>query len=381
MIRIATTPRTDWTSKVEALGLLYHSQEGRPYWNESACYLFDTGEIAALEEAVNQLSEMCLAACQHIIDHDRFADLGIPPKAIDLITRAWEQEPPSLYGRFDLAYSGAGAPPKLLEYNADTPTALLEAAVVQWHWLQECHPGSDQFNSIHERLLGKWRELKQGGYLPGDLLHFACLPNAEDVVTANYLRDLADQAGIPTDFLYMAQIGFDPGRGIFVDQYERPISSLFKLYPWEWMLDDKFSVHLHSTASATTWIEPIWKMLLSGKGILALLWELYPDHPYLLPAYLDGPRRLERWVRKPLWGREGANVSVVRGGQVMEETPGEYGRGGWVFQDWRELPVFDGWRPVLGCWVVDHQAAGLGIRESRGWVTQGDSPFVPHCIS
>jgi glutathionylspermidine synthase len=36
-----------------------------------------------------------------------------------------------LYGRFDLAYRGDG-PPKLLEYNADTPTALFEAAVVQW---------------------------------------------------------------------------------------------------------------------------------------------------------------------------------------------------------------------------------------------------------
>ena len=45
------------------------------------------------------------------------------------------------------------APPRLLEYNADTPTALLEASVAQWFWLQDCFPTADQFNSIHERLI------------------------------------------------------------------------------------------------------------------------------------------------------------------------------------------------------------------------------------
>jgi glutathionylspermidine synthase len=71
---------------------------------------------------------------------------------VPLIREAWAAQPPSLYGRFDLAWSGTG-PPKLLEYNADTPTSLVEAAVAQWYWLEQVHPGGDQFNSLHERLV------------------------------------------------------------------------------------------------------------------------------------------------------------------------------------------------------------------------------------
>ena len=59
---------------------------------------------------------------------------------------------PSIYGRFDLRYDGAG-PAKLLEYNADTPTTLLEASILQWNWLKDTHEGDDQWNSLHEKLV------------------------------------------------------------------------------------------------------------------------------------------------------------------------------------------------------------------------------------
>lgn len=78
---------------------------------------------------------------------------------MNAIVWSWNEEPPAIYGRFDLAYDGIH-PPKLLEYNADTPTALLEASVVQWYWLQDVFPKDDQFNSIHEHLVAKWKELK-----------------------------------------------------------------------------------------------------------------------------------------------------------------------------------------------------------------------------
>ncbi|MBM4264078.1 MAG: glutathionylspermidine synthase family protein [Deltaproteobacteria bacterium] len=158
MKRVSTAPRPDWQQKVEALGLIYHHTGDQPYWNEAAYYSFETKEIDRIELATNELHEMCLQAAQHIIDKNRFDELAIPPQAVPIIKQAWEDEPPALYGRFDLAYDGDHL--KLLEYNADTPTALLEAAVVQWHWLEERFPGADQFNSIHEKLLAKWQELR-----------------------------------------------------------------------------------------------------------------------------------------------------------------------------------------------------------------------------
>ncbi len=377
MMRISQTPRPGWQKIVESQGLVYHSLEGRPYWDESAYYLLEYREVEELETATAQLNQMCLQACQAVIDQRRYAQLGIPALAIPLIEQSWEAEPPSLYGRMDLAFGAAGQPPKLLEYNADTPTALLEAAVIQWFWLQDRFPAGDQFNSIHERLEAKWRELAQG-WLPGELVHFASLPEPEDVITANYLRDLAQSQGLQTQFLPMADIGFDSARGLFVDMEERPITSIFKLYPWEWLLADDFARHLPGLAGRMVWMEPAWKMLLANKGLLALLWEMFPGHPNLLPAYLDGPRDLEAWVKKPLLGREGRNVSVYQGGGLLQASPGNYGREGFVYQGLAVLPQFDGRRPLVGSWVIDQEPAGIGLRESEGLITQGDSPFVPH---
>ena len=163
MRRIESTPRAGWQERVEEAGLLWHAHENKasgeqPYWNESAFYEFTAQEIELLESATNELTEMALEAARQIIGTKSYAKLGIPENAVALIENSWMAEPPSLYGRFDLAYDGIH-PPKLLEYNADTPTSLLEAAAVQWYWLEDVFPSADQFNSIHERLIARWREL------------------------------------------------------------------------------------------------------------------------------------------------------------------------------------------------------------------------------
>jgi glutathionylspermidine synthase len=308
-----------------------------------------------------------------VIDHDRFASLGIPRNAADAICKAWEEEPPAIYGRMDISWDGRTSP-KLLEYNADTPTALLEAAVVQWYWLQDAFPRADQFNSIHERLIAKWKELR--AYLRGPL-YFANIADKEDFMTAAYLRDTATQAGLQTTTLLMQDIGWQDSARRFVDLRDQPIRSLFKLYPWEWMLHEDFGRHALETAGEVQWVEPIWKMVLSNKGILAILWEMFPGHPNLLEAHLDGPHQMQQYVRKPKMSREGANITLIDGERKFE-TPGDYGEEGYVWQAAAPLPDFQGKRPVIGSWVIDGEAAGMGIRESDGPVTNNTSRFVPH---
>ncbi len=377
MKRITIAPRADWEKKVEEIGLIYHHTEGQPYWNESAYYSFRSAEIDRIELATNELHDMCLKAAQHIIDHDRFVDLRIPDSAIPVIKQAWDNEPPALYGRFDLAFDGEHL--KLLEYNADTPTALLEAAVAQWYWLQDLFPKRDQFNSIHEKLLAKWQELKSYVASP---VHFAYLEppdveNSEDLMTVSYLMDAAAQAGIETVLMRMEDIGWDEQQNRFVDLDGRPMRSIFKLYPWEWLLRDDFAAQLLATYSNTQWIEPIWKMLLSNKGILPILWELFPGHPNLLETHFGEQKGLVDYVKKPLLSREGANLTIRRGGAI-EETEGPYGAEGFVFQKTARMPDFDGFFPVIGSWLIDGVAAGIGIRESSTPVTSNRSCFVPH---
>jgi glutathionylspermidine synthase len=381
MRRIAAPPRANWQSKVEAAGLTWHTP-GQPYWNESAFYAFTAREVDILEAAANELEEMSLAAVQHVIDNQLYTPMGIPANAIPLVETSWEAEPPSLYGRFDLAYCGDGSP-KLLEYNADTPTSLLEAAVAQWYWLEDAHPGRGQFNSIHERLIALWKEMAP--LLPGGRIDFCSMTDLEDQMTVAYLLDTAQQAGLAGSMFLIDEIGWDGARFVAPDdaehdrEHDTPLRSVFKLYPWEWMVREEFGAHLG--AGGVNWIEPAWKMLLSNKGLLPVLWKLYPHHPNLLEASWDAPDAGRAWVRKPLLGREGANVTLHQPGRDFETT-GEYGAEGFVYQDLAPLKSFDGKYPVIGSWVIGHRegdaAAGIGIRESDIPITTNLSQFVPH---
>jgi glutathionylspermidine synthase len=373
--RVPAFPRSNWQSKVAAAGLTWHTPAG-PYWNESAFYEFTAQEIDMLESATNQLAEMALAAAQHMIDRKLYSQLGIPESAVPLIENSWEHDVPSLYGRFDLAYCGAN-PPKLLEYNADTPTSLLEAAVTQWYWLEDTHPDCDQFNSIHERLIALWRELTPS--LPGSRIDFFSADEEEDRMTAIYLLDTAQQAGLSGETFLAEEIGWNGAN--FTAPDGRPLTSVFKLYPWEWLIGEEFGKHI--SQSGVIWVEPAWKMLLSNKGLLPVMWELYPEHPNLLAAGWTEPRT-GSWVKKPLLSREGANITLHDRGRDLC-TEGNYGEEGFVYQDLAQLESFDGKYPVIGSWVIGHEAggsaAGIGIRESDIPITTNLSQFVPHLFA
>jgi glutathionylspermidine synthase len=268
----------------------------------------------------------------------------------------------------------------LLEYNADTPTSLLEAAVIQWTWLEDCFPKLDQFNSLHERLIATWRDL--GPHLDGEQVHFGHVASLEDEMTVGYLRDTAEQAGLKTHGILMEDIGWDEHGQRFTDLERQPIRNLFKLYPWEGLLTDTFGPHI-ARAPKLRWVEPAWKMLLSSKGILPILWQLFPDHPNLLPASFvanDPLLAATGWVEKPLHGREGSNVRIAAPG-VSVSTSGPYDSEGFVYQAYVDLGVYEGMRPVLGSWVIGGEPAGLGIRETPGYVTDNTARFVPHVLT
>ena len=128
MERHAIEPRPDWQKTVEAQGLIWHSDGGTPYWDESAYYAFTAAEIEMIETATETLYELFLKAGDKIATNPEMLDVfGIPAYCHKAIKAAWRDEPPALnYGRFDLGYDGHGEP-KLFEFNCDTPTSMLEA--------------------------------------------------------------------------------------------------------------------------------------------------------------------------------------------------------------------------------------------------------------
>lgn len=385
MRRETGTPRADWEKLVAEQGLVfgtparYGTGQPRPYWDESVHYVLDMEEVLSVEADVELLHSMCLEAVDHVVTTERYAEFGLPEWVWPHIAESWRRADPHVYGRFDVRYDGR-SPAKLLEYNADTPTSLLEAAIVQWYWKTDVHPDDDQWNSLHEQLVERWRVV--GAKLPSNELHFSWSsadPTGEDHLTVTYLQETAAEAGLDTVGLAIEEIGWDPLLKRFVDLEEAPMNTVVKLYPWEWVIDEEFGRYAVESLPQTLWIEPLWKMLLSNKALLGILWENYPGHPNLLPAFNDQPGLLTEYVRKPKLGREGANVQIVAPGYETE-TGGVYGSEGYVYQAFDPLPDFDGYRPVLGAWIVGDNAAGLGIRESSGLVTDDGAAFVPHRI-
>jgi glutathionylspermidine synthase len=372
--RESSTPRPNWRSRCEEAGFHYHSMGGT-YWDESACYVFGADEIDRLEAATAELHRLCLAAVEHVVRERRLALFAIPEKFHDYVIESWRTREPTLFGRFDLSWNGAGEP-KLLEYNADTPTALLEASVVQWHWLEDLKPDADQFNSLHEKLIERWKALTRPA--GGNILHLACVKeSAEDLGNVEYLRDCALQADWDARQLYIEDLGWNGDK--FVDVDDEPVETLFKLYPWEWLAREEFGEHL--LARPARLIEPAWKMLLSNKALLVVLWELNYAHPNLLPAYFDESRFAGEYAKKPLLAREGSNVTLKRRSVTIEQ-PGEYGEEGFVYQGLAPLPEFRGSHSsryaVIGSWIVGEQAAGIGMREDDSPITRNSSRFVPH---
>jgi glutathionylspermidine synthase len=364
MRRETCAERDGWRGRVEELGFDFHTIDGEPYWREDVCYRFDADEIDTLEEATAELHGLCLDAVDRIVRSDRCAQLGLDDEAISLVERSWRAGEPALYGRMDLCWDGSG-PPKLLEYNADTPTALFEASVVQWHWLQDTRPDADQFNSIHEKLIARWQQ-----FAPMKKIHFAAsYEQPEDRATCEYLRDTAVQAGLSTVALDIEEIGWSGSD--FVDLDGAVIAALFKLYPWEWLLAEPFGAKIPQLD--VRWIEPAWKMLLSNKSILPLLWQFNPGHPNLLAAAHSREALSGTLVRKPRFGREGEGVIVLQAHAEEARATEPV-----IYQQFSELPRFADRYALIGSWLIGHEPAGIGMREDADRITRNTSCFVPH---
>ena len=385
MKRIKTDERPGWDEKAEALGFTWRHLDGARYWDERAYYEFTLAEVEdGLEAPARELHALSLELVAEVVKSEALMErLAIPAEARDDVAESWEKQAPSLYGRFDFAYDGAG-PAKLYEYNADTPTSIYESAAFQWIWLEDMIAAgrlpdtADQFNSLHEKLELRFRAL----FPNGGFVHFASDPDSiEDRQNVKYLEDIAQQAGIEPKFTPVADIGLDAD-GRFIDQDNYLIGALFKLYPWEDMFREDYAPKIKG--SKTQFLEPAWKAILSNKGMLPLLWARHAGHPNLLPAFFEGdPKAAElgnSYVRKPLFSREGANIELVDDGRRAKVLDQGYGEEGRIVQALHTLTAFEGAYPVIGAWMVGDEPAGIGIREDRSRVTKNLSRFVPHVI-
>lgn len=386
MLRLPSIPRPDWQRKAAEFGFKFHTMHGQPYWDESAYYQFSLKQIENdLEHPSEQLHQMCLAVVDKVVKSEALLEkFQIPQLFWQQIADSWQRRDPSLYSRLDLAYTGSG-PAKFYENNADTPTSLYESGFWQWLWLQEMvdtnkvSKAADQFNSLQEKLIYQLDSIARHYQL--DTLHFACCKDTdEDRGTVQYLQDCASEAGINNKFVFIEDIGL-ADTGCFTDLQDIAIDSMFKLYPWEFMQREEFGEAIEQ--AQVNWIEPIWKSILSNKALLPMLWKMYPNHPNLLPSYFEDELHLaseSQLIKKPIFSREGANVSLIQDGKTTLEAEGPYGEEGFIYQAYYPLPKFADNYTLIGSWLVDDKAAGISVREDTSLITQDLSRYLPHII-
>jgi glutathionylspermidine synthase len=397
MKRLKHIERIDYKEKLEELGFSFHTIDNEKYWNEGTYYEFSLEEIDTIEDATNELHQMCLKGVEYVIKNNLFSKLKINEKLIPLIKKSWEQHKPTLIGRMDFTFKDGI--PKLMEYNADTPASLIESSMVQWYWKEELFPNNEQFNMIYDNII---LTLKKDFTNLKNMHLTGFLEITEDYENIAYMKYIMDEVGIETTLIDIKDIGTinnslninhyleNKTNNYFYDLDNNIIQNLYKLYPYEQLVEDNdfdnnFDINI---------IEPYWKSIISNKGFMCILWELFPNHKNLIPSYFENifQNNEENYVKKPIYSREGANIEIYLNNtkkndiiqKVISSEDYGYGEEGYIYQEYIELPSFvdnksnETYYTMVGSWVIGGISSGIGIREDKSKITKNEAMFVPH---
>jgi len=377
---------------LEEIGFSWHTDtDGTSYVADELVQVSEA-EAEAYYKAGNELYDMYATAAEYVIENDLFFEIGIPFNLVESIKKSWENDVHwHLYGRFDLAGGIDGKPIKLIEFNADTPTGLFETAIVQWAILKINEMDEEkQFNTVYESISDNFKRLItlfddtsnfEERYAGWRILFSSIEGIDEEEVTTKLLKRMADDAGFLTGFEFLQDVSFDED-GIS-DTKNQDYEYWFKLFPWEDIAIQEGELaltleHILGSQSAII-LNPAYTLLFQSKGMLKILWDLFPDSPYLLETSYE-PLENKAYVEKKVFGREGENVTFVESdGSISAQTEGEYGHYKSVYQEAVEFPQDKEGNYYQAGVFFAYEACGLGYRRG-GKILDNMSKFVGHLI-
>jgi len=384
-----TTPLD--TKYLESLGFVWHTDSDESSYISDELVVISELEAEAYYEATNELYDMYVEAAEHVVENNLFHEIGIPFNLVDVIKESWENDVHwHLYGRFDLAGGIDGNPIKLLEFNADTPTALFETAIVQWAMLKQTGlEESSQFNATYEALINNFKRLVtleedvstfEERYDEWRFLFTSVRGNSEEENTVRLLQHIATEAGFETEFAFMDDVEFDD-EGIYYQ--EQSYELWFKLIPWEDIALEESDLAMLLTNiiknQKAIIFNPAYTLLFQSKGLLKILWDLYPNHPLLLETSFE-PLTARKQVEKPIFGREGGSVTIIdENNHKVEAVDGDYDSHKMVYQAYTELPTDNEGQSYQAGVFYAYEACGLGFRKG-GKILDNMSKFVGHIV-
>lgn len=378
---------------LESIGFSWHTDLDNSSYISDKFVVLSENEAEAFYDATNELYEMYIEAGQYVIDHNLFHELDIPFNLVDLVKKSWEDDVHwHLYGRFDLAGGIDGKPIKLIEFNADTPTSLFETAIIQWAMLK--YNGLDeasQFNSIYEAIGDNFRRIitlnsdiekfdEHYEKLGWKILFSSIKGNIEEEHTVKLLQHIASEVGFETDFAFVDEVMFGED-GITKD--DELFEFWFKLIPWENIAIDEGELALILTElienKKVIIFNPAYTLLFQSKGIMKILWDLFPNHPLLLETSFEKLKG-KKQVKKPSFGREGSNVTIINSDNSIEmQTEGVYDSFKAIYQEYIEFSKDEEGNSYQAGVFYAYEACGLGFRKG-GKILDNMSKFVGHIV-
>ena len=377
---------------LESIGFGWHTDLDGSRYISNELVSITQDEAEAFYEATNELYDMYVAAAEYVINNDLFHELGIPFNLVDIIKASWENDVHwHLYGRFDLAGGVDGKPIKLIEFNADTPTSLFETAIIQWAMLKFNNlDEAAQFNDIYEALVENFKRLitleedtsRFDEYYEGWKILFSSIAgSSEDENTTRLLEAAARDAGFECDFAFASEVSFDDENGIFWNGQNWEY--WFKLIPWEMIAIDESDLaliikNIIKNQKAII-LNPAYTLLFQSKGIMKILWDLYPNHPLLLESSFE-PLNGKKQVKKPFLAREGANVSIINSdGSIEIQNDGEYANGKFLYQEFVDFAKDENGNSYQAGMFFAFEGCALGFRKGKD-IIDNYSKFVGHII-
>lgn len=377
---------------LESIGFGWHTDLDGSRYISNELVSITQDEAEAFYEATNELYDMYVAAAEYVINNDLFHELGIPFNLVDTIKASWENDVHwHLYGRFDLAGGIDGKPIKLIEFNADTPTSLFETAIIQWAMLKFNNlDEAAQFNDVYEALVENFKRLvtleedtsRFDEYYEGWKILFSSIAGSvEDENTTRLLEAAARDAGFECDFAFVDEVSFDDENGIFWNGQNWEY--WFKLIPWEMIAIDESDLaliikNIIKNQKAII-LNPAYTLLFQSKGIMKILWDLYPNHPLLLESSFE-PLKGKKQVKKPFLAREGANVSIINSdGSIEIQNDGEYANGKFLYQEFADFAKDENGNSYQAGMFFAFEGCALGFRKGKD-IIDNYSKFVGHII-
>ena len=377
---------------LESIGFYWHTDEDKSPYVADELVVVSQEEADKYYEATNELYDMFVEAGEHVIQNDLLHEIGIPFNLIDMVKQSWENDIHwHLYGRFDLAGGIDGKQIKLIEFNADTPTALFETAIVQWALLKvNGMEERSQFNNTYEAIKENFKRLVvmsgntedfAKSYNGWKILFSSVKGSIEDENTTKLLQSAANEAGFSTEFAFADEVEFDGEEGVF--KGEENFEYWFKLIPWENIGIDESGLALMLREimenQKAIILNPAYTLMFQSKAFMKILWDLYPNHPLLLECSYE-PLEGKKQVEKRVFGREGANTVILdEKNHVIAQEEGEYENFAPIYQEYVELNTDENGESYQAGVFYAYEACGLGFRRG-GLILNNYSKFVGHVI-